>query len=82
MQSGVVSQKNVERIAARIIANELEFSWISGSADRDDGEFARFAHSGRFAFSLLYWVSTSIWAQWLGVDVSARQRVHLGSWHA
>jgi hypothetical protein len=26
MQSGVMSQKNVERIAARITANELEFS--------------------------------------------------------
>jgi len=25
MQSGAVSQKNVERIAARIVANELEF---------------------------------------------------------
>jgi hypothetical protein len=25
MQSGLMSQKNVERIAARIVANELEF---------------------------------------------------------
>lgn len=52
MHSGVLSQKNVERIAARITADELEFSGISSSADRDDVGFARFAHSGTIVDSL------------------------------